>query len=216
MSENAQNQAADIAWDIVDKSGNRIEGIDLDSYVFGAPIKMHIMHQVVVMQDAGRRGGNASTKTRANVRGGGAKPWRQKGTGRARAGSNRSPIWKGGGVVFGPHPRDYSFTVPKKVKRAALRSALSLRVKEEQLLIVDGLKLEQIKTKPLVEILDGLGVEKALLVIPKRDDNLELSSRNLKRIKVLRAEGLNVRDILRFKQLILTPASVAGIQENLK
>ncbi len=216
MSENAKDQAENIAWDVIDAEGKQVSQIELDASVFGAKIKPHLMHEVVVAQDAKRRRGTAATKTRADVRGGGTKPWRQKGTGRARAGSIRSPLWVGGGTVFGPHPRDYSYNVPKKIRRAALRSALSLRVKEEKLMVVESLEMDEIKTRRLAELLEGLEVGRVLVVIPEKEEKLELSSRNLSYIKVLRSEGLNVRDILRFEKLILTRQSVEKIQEALK
>ena len=216
VSENAKEQIPPITWDVIDKSGEKTSRIELDPAVFGAPIKLHLMHEVVIAQEAKKRGGNAATKNRSNVRGGGTKPWRQKGTGRARAGSIRSPLWVGGGVIFGPHPRNYSYNVPKKVRRAALCSALSLKVSENRLKIVEDLGLDQIKTKLFGQLLQGLGLENVLIVIPEKDENIELSSRNIPGIKVLRVEGLNVRDLLRFENLVLTPKTVQKIHEALK
>lgn len=202
-------------FDIYDQEKNRISEIDLDDKIFGAKVDKNLFHEVVKMQLANRRGGNACTKTRSEVSGGGRKPWRQKGTGRARAGSTRSPLWVGGGVVFGPKPRDYSYSLPKKVRRAALKSALSLKVKEGKLLIVDNLNLEEIKTKAFVSLLKGLAVEGALIV-DSDNVNLERSARNLHTVKVLRPEGLNVYDILKYEYLLLTKQSAEKIQERLR
>ncbi|MCX5885554.1 MAG: 50S ribosomal protein L4 [Proteobacteria bacterium] len=202
-------------FDIYDQEKNRISEIDLDDKIFGAKVDKNLFHEVVKMQLANRRGGNACTKTRSEVSGGGRKPWRQKGTGRARAGSTRSPLWVGGGVVFGPKPRDYSYSLPKKVRRAALKSALSLKVKEGKLLIVDNLNLEEIKTKAFVSLLKRLAVEGALIV-DSDNVNLERSARNLHTVKVLRPEGLNVYDILKYEYLLLTKQSAEKIQERLR
>ena len=202
-------------FDIYDQEKNRISEIDLDDKIFGAKVDKNLFHEVVKMQLANRRGGNACTKTRSEVSGGGRKPWRQKGTGRARAGSTRSPLWVGGGVVFGPKPRDYSYSLPKKVRRAALKSALSLKVKEGKLLIVDNLNLEEIKTKAFVSLLKRLAVEGALIV-DSDNVNLERSARNLHTVKVLRPEGLNVYDILKYECLLLTKQSAEKIQERLR
>jgi len=202
-------------FDIYDQEKNRISEIDLDDKIFGAKVDKNLFHEVVKMQLANRRGGNACTKTRSEVSGGGRKPWRQKGTGRARAGSTRSPLWVGGGVVFGPKPRDYSYSLPKKVRRAALKSALSLKVKEGKLLIVENLNLEEIKTKAFVSLLKRLAVEDALIV-DSDNENLERSARNLHTVKVLRPEGLNVYDILKYEYLLLTKQSAEKIQERLR
>ena len=202
-------------FDIYDQEKNRISEIDLDDKIFGAKVDKNLFHEVVKMQLANRRGGNACTKTRSEVSGGGRKPWRQKGTGRARAGSTRSPLWVGGGVVFGPKPRDYSYSLPKKVRRAALKSALSLKVKEGKLLIVDNLNLEEIKTKTFVSLLKRLAVEDALIV-DSDNVNLERSARNLHTVKVLRPEGLNVYDILKYEYLLLTKQGAEKIQERLR
>lgn len=202
-------------FDIYDQEKNRISEIDLDDKIFGAKVDKNLFHEVVKMQLANRRGGNACTKTRSEVSGGGRKPWRQKGTGRARAGSTRSPLWVGGGVVFGPKPRDYSYSLPKKVRRAALKSALSLKVKEGKLLIVENLNLEEIKTKAFVSLLKRLAVEDALIV-DSDNVNLERSARNLHTVKVLRPEGLNVYDILKYEYLLLTKQSAEKIQERLR
>ena len=164
------------------------------------------------MQMAARRLGTSSTKGRSDVRGGGRKPWRQKGTGRARAGTIRSPIWRGGGVTFGPKPRDYSFRVPKKVRKAALISALSMKVKEEKILILRDFPMEEIKTKKFKEVLDKFGLKSALFVLDKSNPVLEKSSRNIKEIKMMRAEGINVYDLLRYDRLVLLEPTVKMIE----
>ena len=188
----------------------KIAEVALDEKVFGCEVKPHLLHEVVKMQLANRRSGTASTKTRSYVRGGGRKPWRQKGTGRARFGSTRNPVWTGGGVVFGPHPRDFSYRVNKKVKKAALRSALSVKLKEEQMLIVDSFELTEIKTKALVAVLDLMGVDNAC-IIDASNNTLEKSARNLPFVKVLRPEGLNVYDILKYDTLVITQSCLETI-----
>jgi large subunit ribosomal protein L4 len=188
---------------------------DLKSEIFGARVNAHLMHQVVVAQLNNRRAGTAATKTKGFVRGGGKKPWRQKGTGRARAGSIRSPIWVGGGTVFGPHPKDYEVRLPKKARRAALLSALSLKKREGKLLVVEQLDLSESKTKLMRQLLDELKVQSALIVLPEGNPKLELAARNLPTVKVIRAEGLNVYDLLRYDHLILTTAAVKAIEERL-
>ena len=182
--------------------------------MFGCEVKPHLLHEVVKMQLASRRRGTASTKTRGFVRGGGTKPWRQKGTGRARAGTIRSPLWEGGGVVFGPHPRDYSYKANKKVKKSALRSALSSKLKENRLFIVESFTLSEIKTKEFTKLLRNLEIENAL-IIDDRNTNLEMSARNVPSVKVLRPEGLNVYDILKYETLVITQPCVEKITKEL-
>jgi len=203
--------------DVINQHGEKVDSIELDDAIFGAEVREALVHQVVVWQLAKRRGGNAATKTRGQVRGGGKKPWRQKGTGRARAGTNRSPIWTGGGIIFGPHPRDYSFSVPKKVRKAALRSVLSSKLKENQLTVVDKIELEAPKTKLFVDTVKALGLEteKTLFVIPEKDETLLRSSRNLHKVLVLPTEGLNVYDLLRFNRLVVLREAVPRIHERL-
>ena len=186
---------------------------ELAESIFGKEIRPHLLHQVVVMQLNNRRGGTASTKTRGLVRGSGKKPWRQKGTGRARAGSVRSPIWVGGGRVFGPLPKDYSYRIPKKARRQALLSALSLKNQDGKVVVVEEVMFPEIKTKQMVDLLGNLAIGNALLVIPSSDQKVELSARNLPNLKVLRVEGLNVYDILRFEHLILTKGALSKIEE---
>jgi len=187
----------------------------LPESIFGVPIRPHLLHQTVIMQLNNRRSGTASTKTRGLVRGSGRKPWRQKGTGRARVGSIRSPLWTGGGTTFGPQPRDYSYRLPKKARREALLSALSLRRKDEKIIVIDKLELAETKTKLMLEVLKNLGVESALIVIHESDEKVERSARNLGTVKVLRAEGLNVYDILRYEHLVLTEQALGVIEERL-
>ncbi|CAO0820047.1 50S ribosomal subunit protein L4 [Desulfarculales bacterium] len=193
----------------------KVGEIELSEAVFGAEIKPYLLHEVVVWQLAKRRQGNACTKSRHEVRGGGKKPWRQKGTGRARSGSRRSPLWRGGGVAFGPKPRDYSYTLPKKVKKAALKVALSDKLKEEKLTVLRDFDLSEIKTKAFVEVLGRFATNNALIVTAGPDLHLEKSSRNVPKIKVLRVEGLNVYDILRYDRLLLLEPAVVRIEEAL-
>jgi large subunit ribosomal protein L4 len=187
----------------------------LNEAIFGAKPRTHLLHQAVVMQLANRRTGSAATKSKGFVSGGGKKPWRQKGTGRARAGSIRSPIWVGGGTVFGPQPRDYSYRMPRTARREALLSALSLKKRENKVIVVDKFELEQAKTKLMVQALAELKVASALLVIPQADAKIERSARNLPKVKVLRVEGLNVYDLLRYEHLILTDGALKILQEKL-
>jgi large subunit ribosomal protein L4 len=194
---------------------DQVSKIDLDPEVFDVPMKEHLLHEVILMQQARYRQGTASTKTRGQVRGGGKKPWRQKGTGRARAGSIRSPLWVGGGVVFGPRPREYKNRLPKKVRKAALKLALTQKRREGKILVLDEFKIGQIKTKKLKEILDDMEINNVLIVIPEKDENLELSARNLKKVKVLQAQGLNVRDIIIHDQMLITKEALDKVQETL-
>lgn len=189
--------------------------IELNDEVFDVPIKSHLLHEVVSMQLAKRRAGTASTKGRSEVRGGGRKPWRQKGTGRARAGTRSSPLWRGGGVTFGPKPREFTPKVNRKIRKQALKMALSVKFKENQMVVLDGFHLTEIKTKAVVELLDVFGVESVLVVIPERDEVLERSARNVPHTKVLRSEGLNVYDILRYRHLMLMKDAVPKIEEAL-
>jgi len=187
----------------------------LKEEIFGAKTRSHLLHQAVVMQLANRRAGSAATKTKGFVRGGGKKPWKQKGTGRARSGSTRSPIWVGGGTVFGPTPRDYSYRMPRSARREALLSALSLKHRDGKLIVVDKLQLEAAKTKNMVQALTELKVSSALIVIAEPDAAVERSARNLPKVKVLRVEGLNVYDLLRYDYLILTEGALKLLEERL-
>jgi large subunit ribosomal protein L4 len=189
--------------------------MDLDPKIFDAPIRSDLLFTVNVAQQAAKRSGTAAVKNRALVSGGGQKPWRQKGTGRARQGTTRAPHWAGGGVVHGPRPRDYSVSVPKKVRKAALRSALSLRKREDRVLVVDSLGITEPKTQALAKKLRELGVEDALIVTRERDRALELSGRNLPTVRVLPVVGLNVRDVLLRKHLVLLRDAVPAVVERL-
>ena len=190
--------------------------IELPVAIFAEPLREHLLYEVVKMQLANRRAGTAATKTKGKVRGGGRKPWRQKGTGRARAGSIRSPLWVGGGTIFGPQPRSYSYRLPRQARQIALRSALSLKRQEGRLLVVDKLEVPEIKTKRVVELLRQLAVEESvLIVIPDKDERIEQAARNLPQVKVLRVQGLNVYDLLRYRYLLLTQGAVDRLAERL-
>jgi large subunit ribosomal protein L4 len=202
---------------LVRAGGGGAGSVELDPAVFEAPVKAHLFHAEVRRQLAARRAGTHSTKNRAAVSGGGIKPWKQKGTGRARQGTIRAPQWAGGGVVFGPVPRGYEHELPKKVRRAALRGALSLRLRESALTVVERLALEAPRTRLLVEALRGLGLGdgSVLLVVAGPDRALELAARNLPGVDVLRAEGLNVYDVLRHQRLVVTQDALARIHQRL-
>jgi large subunit ribosomal protein L4 len=188
---------------------------ELKEAIFGIKTRPHLLHQTVVMQLNNRRAGTAATKSKGFVRGGGKKPWRQKGTGRARAGSIRSPLWVGGGTIFGPQPRDYSFRMPRKARKEALLSALSLKNRDGKIIVVDKIELEDAKTKLMVKALAELKVTSALIVISQPDATIERSSRNIPAVKVLRVEGLNVYDLVRYEHLILTEGALKLLEERL-
>lgn len=188
---------------------------ELKEEIFGIKTRPHLLHQMVVMQLNNRRAGTAATKSKGLVRGGGKKPWRQKGTGRARAGSIRSPLWVGGGTIFGPQPRDYSFRMPRKARKEALLSALSLKNRDGKIIVVDKLELEEAKTKLMVKALAELKVTSALIVISRPDATIERSARNIPAVKVLRVEGLNVYDLVRYEHLILTEGALKLLEERL-
>jgi len=202
--------------DLYNLEKKKVGKIELPDQIFAAPVKPHLFHEVTTWQLAKRRRGTADTKERAEVRGGGRKPWKQKGTGRARAGTNRSPIWRGGGTIFGPQPRDYDYPLPKKVRMAALRSALSLRHQEGKLLLLDAFSSPEIKTKAFVKAMEGLGIKSAVLVTDGENLNLERSARNVPWVKVLRHNGLNVYDILKYEHLIILKPAIEKIEERLK
>jgi large subunit ribosomal protein L4 len=199
--------------EIIDIKGERIGEIEIKDDVFNCEVKPHLIHDVVTMQLANRRSGTASTKTRKEVRGGGKKPFKQKGTGRARQGSSRSPLQPGGGTVFGPHPRDYHYLVPKKVRRSALRSALTVRYGGANMRILDKLELSEISTKDFNSIIKALNLKKPLFVIDRKDETVEKSARNIPYVKVLRTEGLNVYDVIKHENLILTVDALRKIEE---
>ena len=198
---------------VYNMEGKEVGKLDLNDAVFGVEVNEHLVHMAVLQQLANNRQGTQKAKTRSEVRGGGRKPWRQKGTGHARQGSTRAPQWTGGGIVFAPVPRDYSFKINKKEKRAALKSALSSRVQENKLIVVDELKLDEIKTKKLAEVLKNLNVEKALVVINDNDQNIVMSARNIPTVKVAQTNTINVFDILKYSNVVVTKAAVATIEE---
>lgn len=200
---------------IVNTKNESVGELELSDAVFNREVKDHILHEVVRMQRAARRSGNASTKTRVEVRGGGRKPWRQKGTGRARAGTRNSPLWRGGGVTFGPKPRDYSFKVNRKVKKQAVSMALSARFQEGNLIVLDDFILERIKTKDFIGVMDVLDVDNGLIVVDDAKDNLMKSSRNVYGYKVMSSEGLNVYDILLHKKVILVQPVIESLEKRL-
>lgn len=202
---------------VYDTEGKKVDDLALSEEVFGADPNRPLLHQAVVAYLANQRTGTAFTKTRGEVRGGGRKPWRQKGTGRARHGSRRSPIWRKGGIVFGPRPREYRIDLPKKAKRKALISALSAKVKAEEVRIVDRLELPEPKTKELVGILDKLGVApKVLIVTADGDERVVRSARNLKGVKAISADSLNPYQILNARYMVITRAAAAKIEEALR
>uniref|UniRef100_A0A7C5AKU9 Large ribosomal subunit protein uL4 n=1 Tax=Desulfobacca acetoxidans TaxID=60893 RepID=A0A7C5AKU9_9BACT len=201
--------------DIYNVNKEKVGEIDLKEEIFGVEIKPHLLHEVVVWQRACRRSGTASTKTRGEVSGGGRKPWRQKGTGRARVGSIRSPLWRGGGTVFGPKPRSYAYALPKKVRRAALKMALSSKLTNGQLLVLKDYPYSRPKTKEFVQILKNFELDKVLVVTPEAHQTLELSARNVPHVQVLPVAGLNVYDILRYDHLLLLSPAVAAIEARL-
>jgi len=198
---------------MVDMSNKKVKDVELPA-VFGVEVKSHLLHSAVVNQLANRRAGTAATKTKGLVSGGGKKPFKQKGTGRARAGSSRSPLWRHGGTVFGPQPRDYSYSMPKKEKRAALAAALSSKVSDNRMIVLDKLELTGPRTKQMTELLKALGVaESALVLITAENKNVALASRNVPNIKVLRMENINVYDLLKYRYLITTQDAITTMQE---
>ena len=198
---------------VYNMEGKEVDKIELNDSVFGVEINEHLVHMAVLQQLANKRQGTQKAKTRSEVRGGGRKPWRQKGTGHARQGSTRSPQWTGGGVVFAPTPRDYSFKLNKKEKRAALKSALTSRVVENKFVVVDELKLDEIKTKKFVEVLKNLNVEKALVILNDMDEKVIASAANIPTVKTTQTNELNVFDVLKYDTVVVTKAAVATIEE---
>lgn len=187
--------------------------IDLNDLIFNREVKNYVLHEVVRQQRAARRNGTASTKTRKEVRGSGAKPWRQKGTGRARAGTRKSPIWRGGGTTFGPKPRDYSFKLNRKVKQQAVAMALSARYQEGNLVVLDDFTLEAVKTKEFVSIMEVLELNNALIVVDSENEELSKSSRNVPGYKVMKTDGVNVYDILLHEKLVLLQPAIERLEE---
>ncbi|MEW5952259.1 MAG: 50S ribosomal protein L4 [Bacillota bacterium] len=199
---------------VYNMNGEQTGEVDLSSEIFGIPVHRQALHDAVVMQLAGMRQGTHDTKTRGEVRGGGRKPWRQKGTGRARHGSIRSPIWRGGGIVFGPHPREYGYSIPKKVRRLALKSALSSKVEAGSILVLDELTFPNPKTKDMIKVLDNLKVNnKALVVTADGDEMVTRSARNIPGVKPMAVKGLNVYDLLAHPTLVITRDAVVRVEE---
>jgi len=199
--------------DVLNIRGEKVGDVEISDAIFMCEVKPHLIHDVIRMQRANHRQGTASTKTRKDVSGGGRKPYRQKGTGRARQGSSRSPLQVGGGTVFGPHPRDYSYTLPKKVRKSAVKSALTARHSESNMKIIDTLSLDRISTKAFYGIIKALKLTKPLFVVNGKDETVEKSARNIPYTKVLRVEGLNVYDVIRYEQLVLTLDALKKIEE---
>ena len=198
---------------VYNMEGKEVDSIDLNDSVFGVEVNEHLVHMAVVQQLANNRQGTQKAKTRSEVSGGGRKPWRQKGTGHARQGSTRAPQWTGGGVVFAPVPRDYSFKMNKKEKRAALKSVLTSRVQENKIVVLDELKLDAVKTKDFVKVMSNLKVENALVVTAAQDNNVVLSARNVPGVETSVAANINVYDVLNHKTLVVTKDAVASIEE---
>lgn len=198
--------------DVFDIEKKKVAQVELNDVIFGAEVNEAVVYDVIKMQMAARRSGTSSTKTRSDVRGGGKKPWRQKGTGRARAGHSRSPIWRGGGIIFGPTPHSYSYKLPKKVRRVALISALSMKLKEAKMIILRDFPMEEIKTKRFREVIELFGFSKVLFVIDGSQPILEKSSRNIKEVKMVRSEGINVYDLLDYDHVVLLEPSIKKIE----
>jgi len=201
--------------DVQNIKGQQVSQVELADDVFSIPVKSSVLHEVVTMQLSNRRAGTAAVKHRSDVRGSGKKLFRQKGTGRARRGNIKSPLLRGGGVVFGPDNRNYSYKVPKKVRKLALKMALSSKLRENELVVLDQFELVEVKTKKFADVLKTLKLKSALIVTDKHDDHLDLSSRNVPDVKVLRSEGLNVYDILKFRKLVLLEPALKNIEGRL-
>ena len=201
--------------DVINNKAEKVSQAELKDEIYAVPVKSSVLHEVVTMQLAKRRAGTAAVKHRSDVRGSGKKLFRQKGTGRARRGDIKAPLLRGGGSVFGPDPRKYAYSVPKKVRKLALKMALSSKLQDENLVVLDSFGLDEIKTKGFVSVLDTLQMDNALIISDQADANLELSSRNVPGVKVLRTEGLNVYDILKYKKLVLLESSVGAIEGRL-
>jgi large subunit ribosomal protein L4 len=201
--------------DVVNTAGEKVSQVELAEELFNVPVKTSVLHEVVRSQLAKKRSGTASVKNRSDVRGSTRKLFRQKGTGRARRGNIKSPLLRGGGVVFGPHPKSWAYQVPKKVRKLALKMAISSKFQQQQLTVLDRFDLERIKTKDFVAVTRALKAENVLFVTDRKDERLELSARNVPGVKVIRTEGLNVYDVLKYSQLVLLEASIKGIEGRL-
>lgn len=201
--------------DVINNKAEKVSQTDLVDTIFNIPVKGSILHEVVTMQLAKRRSGSAAVKHRSDVRGSGRKLFRQKGTGRARRGDIKSPLLRGGGSVFGPDPRSYAYKVPKKVRKLALKMALSSKLQDEKLIVLDEFEIDEIKTREFVKVMSALDMKNALIITDKKNKNLELSARNVPQTKVLRVEGLNVYDILKYKNVVLLESSIKSIEGRL-
>lgn len=201
---------------ILDQTGKKTKEINAPEDILSYPVKEHLIYEAVVNYRANQRRGTASTKTRGEVRGGGRKPWRQKGTGRARAGSTRSPLWRSGGITFGPKPRDYSYKIPRKAKRNALKSAIAMKFAEKQLMVLDSLEFKEPKTKEGVNFLRQLNLESALVVENQENRNVFLSLRNIPKIKAIDFSQVNIYDVLNHKSLVFTQKAFESLMERLK
>jgi large subunit ribosomal protein L4 len=201
--------------DVLNSKAEKVSQADLTDDIFNVDVKSSVLHEVVTMQLASKRAGSASVKHRSDVKGSGAKLFRQKGTGRARRGDIKDPLLRGGGSVFGPDPRSYAYRVPKKVRKLALKMALSSKLKADNLVVVDKIEMDKIKTKSFIDLMDALNAKNALIVTDKKNENLERSARNVPGVKVMRIEGLNVYDILKYENLVLTEPSIKGIEGRL-
>ena len=201
--------------DVLNSKAEKVSQTDLADTIFNVPVKPNVLHEVVTMQLASRRSGSASVKHRSDVKGSGRKLFRQKGTGRARRGDIKAPLLRGGGSVFGPDPRSYAYKVPKKVRRMALKMALSVKLSEDSLVVLDELDFDKIKTKEFIKVMNALNMNNALFITDKKNENLEISARNVPDVKVLRIEGLNVYDILKYKSLVLLESSIKSIEGRL-
>lgn len=201
--------------DVLNTKGEKVSEMELAENIFNVPVKSSVLHEVVNMQLAARRAGTASVKNRSDITGSTKKLFRQKGTGRARRGDIKSPLLRGGGVVFGPHPRSYAYKVPKKVRRLALKMALSSKVRDNEMVVLDRLELERVKTKDFVAVIKNLETDNVLLVTDEKNEKLELSSRNVPNVKVLRSEGLNVYDLLKYKNVILLEPALKALEGRL-
>ena len=200
--------------DVLDMKGKKVKDIELNENVFGVDVNDIVVHTALVNYLANQRQGTGSTKTRAEVRGGGRKPWRQKGTGRARQGSIRAPQWMKGGIALGPKPRSYKYAIPKKMRKLALKSVLTSKVKEKELIVVDKLELKEIKTKEMARILNNLKVEgKAVILLPEKDEVVQKSARNIEGVKTLQVGTINVYDLLKHKNLVVTEDTVKKLEE---
>jgi large subunit ribosomal protein L4 len=200
---------------IYNTKNEKVGEIGLNPQIFNVEVKEHLLHDVVRMQLAARRAGNACTKTRVEVSGGGSKPWRQKGTGRARSGSKRSPVWRGGGVTFGPKPRDYAFKLNRKVKKQALAMAMSARLQEGNLVVLDAFQMDAIKTKDFMQVMNLMQLDNCIIVTNENNDNLHKSSRNVNGYKILSIDGLNVYDVLLHKKLVLVQPVIDCLEKRL-